>query len=234
MIKPDTHKNTGNHNDTCNDDNTRAHNGINSWDVEQLLQNSPYIWRGCEIDNHQLPYSSTGYPGLDSILPGHGWPQHALIEVITPSWGMGELQLLLPLMRSVIARQKWILWISPPYLLYAPALLRAGIDADHIIVVQLDTSCKDALWSIEKALQTQSCGLVLAWQNWLPNKVIRRLKLAAQTGKTLGVLFHHRNIKNSPSTMRLQLKSMEQRTEIKILKARGSYQKPSVLIDLYN
>ena len=74
----------------------------------------------------------------------------------------------------------------------------------------------------------------MAWQNWLPNKVIRRLQLAAQTGKTLGVLFHHRNIKNSPSTMRLQLKPMEQRTEIKILKARRSYQNPSVLIDLYN
>ena len=73
---------------------------------------------------------STGFPQLDDILPGRGWPQSGLIEIITPCWGMGELQLLIPLMRSVIERGKWILGIAPPYLLYAPALVQAGI---HII-----------------------------------------------------------------------------------------------------
>ncbi len=78
---------------------------------------------------------STGYPELDAILPGCGWPRNALVEIISPHWGMGELQLLIPLMRSVIAQNKWILWISPPYLLYAPALIQAGIDTGKVLVV---------------------------------------------------------------------------------------------------
>ena len=38
-------------------------------------------------------------------------------------------------------------------------------------------------------MQTENCGLVLAWQNWLPGKVLRRLQLAAEAGETLAVLF---------------------------------------------
>ncbi|GIT21675.1 MAG: hypothetical protein CM1200mP40_13570 [Gammaproteobacteria bacterium] len=59
-----------------------------------------------------------------------------------------------------------------------PGIRQAGIDTGQILVVNLDTSCKDALWSMEKALQTKNCGLVLAWQTWLPGKVLRRLQLA--------------------------------------------------------
>ncbi len=158
--------------------------------LNKLLSGNPQLWRGCDMAGQGDYGQSTGYPELDAILPGCGWPRNALVEIISPHWGMGELQLLIPLMRSVIAQNKWILWISPPYLLYAPALIQAGIDTGKVLVVQLDTSCKDALWSMEKALQTESCGLVLAWQNWLPGKVVRRLQLAAETGKTIGVLFH--------------------------------------------
>jgi electron transfer flavoprotein alpha/beta subunit len=38
------------------------------------------------------------------------------------------LQLLMPLMRSIVEQGKWVLWISPPHLLYAPALVQAGIN----------------------------------------------------------------------------------------------------------
>jgi len=86
------------------------------------------------------------------------------MEVVTPHWGMGELQLLIPLMRSVVEQGKWILWISPPYLLYAPALVQGGINTEQVLVVKLDTSCKDSLWCLDKALQTEDCGFVLAWQ----------------------------------------------------------------------
>lgn len=206
-----------------------AQAGANATTVEQLLQRNPALWRGCDLAGQGHGGRATGFPGLDNLLPGRGWPRNGLMEVITPHWGSGELQLLLPLMRSVIAQGQWVLWISPPYLLYAPALVQAGIDTRQVLLVDLETSCRDALWTMEKALQTRNCGLVLAWQSWLPGKVVRRLQLAATAGDTLGVLFKHRDSANSPAPTRLHIKdcstdhSHSSETEVTLLKARGNF-----------
>ena len=198
-------------------------------EIDALLERHPGLWRGCDLAGQGQHGRSTGFASLDAILPGQGWPQKGLMEVIVPCWGTGELQLLMPLMRDVIAKGQWILWVSPPFQLYAPALEQAGIDTEQILVVDLDTSCKDALWTMEKALQNQHCGLVLAWQNWLPGKVLRRLQLAADTGDTLGVLFKHNDSKYSPSQVRLQIKDIPSpdqhfsESEITLIKARGNF-----------
>ncbi|MEX0964624.1 MAG: translesion DNA synthesis-associated protein ImuA [Pseudohongiellaceae bacterium] len=208
-------------------------------ELDELLQSNPELWRGCELAGQGTHGRSTGFSQLDAILPGRGWPKKGLIEVITPHWGMGELQLLIPLMRSIVEQGKWILWISPPYLLYAPALVQAGINTEQVLVVKLDTSCKDALWSMEKALQTENCGLVLAWQNWLPTKVLRRLQLAADTGDTLGVLFKHHDSEHSPSPIRLKIEDSYSEnagfneSEITVIKARGNFRCLSANINLY-
>ena len=200
--------------------------------LQTLLENNPQVWRAKDAGRYQMTGTSTGHPQLGAALPGGGWPNSAIMEMVTPHWGMGELQLLLPLMRSITQQKRWILWISPPYVPYAPALERAGIDMDYVIVVQPDTRCKDALWSIEKALQTRACALVLAWLNWLPNGVIRRLQLAAEAGHSLGVLFRQRNDPHSPAALRLHLHPSEKGVHVEILKARGTYHYHSVHVNL--
>ena len=207
--------------------------------IDRLLHGNPELWRGCDMAGQGFHGHSTGFSQLDDILPGRGWPQKGLMEIITPHWGMGELQLLIPLMRSVVEQGKWILWISPPYLLYAPALVQAGINTEQVLVVKLDTSCKDALWSMEKALQTENCGLVLAWQNWLPSKVLRRLQLAADVGATLGVLFKHHDSEHSPSSIRLKINDSSSReghfneSDISLIKAKGNFRPLSARVNLY-
>jgi len=149
-------------------------------------------------------------------------------------------------MREVIAQGKWVLWISPPYLLYGPALTQAGINTQQVLVINPDTSCKDALWSMEKALQTESCGLVLAWQNWLSNRVMRRLQLAAENGKTLGVLFHRNVSKCSQSHLSLKIEGYDPRkphfqgsrenitsTAVTVIKARGNFRPLATYLNLH-
>jgi len=206
--------------------------------IDSLLARNPALWRGCDLagqGNHGHP---TGFTPLDAILPGRGWPRSGLMEIITPCWGSGELQLLLPLMRAVAARGQWILWVSPPYRLYAPALVQAGIDTRQVLVVDVDARCRDALWTMEKALQNSHCGLVLAWQNWLPTAVLRRLQLAASTGDTLGVLFKHSDSEHSPSPLRLHLKDLPspdpRRTEaeVTLIRARGNFRRRRTRLSL--
>ena len=197
--------------------------------IDSLLARNPALWRGCDLAGQGSHGHPTGFARLDAILPGRGWPRSGLMEIITPCWGSGELQLLLPLMRAVVDRGQWILWVSPPYQPYAPALVQAGIDTRRVLVVDVDTRCREALWTMEKALQNSHCGLVLAWQNWLPAPVLRRLQLAASTGDTLGVLFKHSDSEHSPSPLRLHLKDLpsadprRSEAEVTLIKARGNF-----------
>jgi hypothetical protein len=93
---------------------------------------------------------------------------------------------------------------------------------------------------MEKAFQTENCGLVLAWQNWLPGTVLRRLQLAADTGNTLGVIFKKNECKHSPSPTRLQIKESSLQkdhfstAQVTVLKARGNFRSLSTDIDLYS
>ncbi len=192
-------------------------------ELHELLQNNPAIWRLADKGVHAPQGRGTGFPQLDAILPGRGWPSNGLIEMVTPRWGVGELQLLLPLMKEMTQQGRWILWVAPPFIPYAPALAEAGINLNHVAVVQADSSCKDALWSIEKALQSEGCAMVLAWLDWLPNGVVRRLQLAAENGQTLGVLFRQREVKNSPAPIRLHIESKVNGIQVRTLKARGGY-----------
>lgn len=147
----------------------------------------------------------TGFTDLDQALPWLGLPTKGLIEVICSQQDMGELQLLLPLLQQRSQGKQSLLWITPPYPLHSPTLAQSGINLKNSFVVPSQTQCNQALWSIEKALQSQECAMVLAWQNWLSARVLRRLELAAQHGNTLGVLFHQRPQAQSSSTLQLAL-----------------------------
>lgn len=181
---------------------------------------------------------STGHAELDALLPWGAWPQSGLIEVVNKQAGIGELQLLASLLRERSQQQSSVLWIAPPYPLHGPALAQMGVNTRNSFVVPAQTSCNQALWSIEKALQSEECGLVLAWQNWLSARVIRRLQLAAREGNTLGVLFHQRPAAHSPSTLQLQLSSAPvsqpgyRNMDVQVLKARGSHKQGRVRIKL--
>lgn len=128
---------------------------------------------------------------------------------------------MLPLLRRISAVGKSVLWFSPPCIPYAPALASAGVDIARMIIVT--PAPAQLLWGIEKALQDKACALVLAWPGHLSGKHIRRLQLAAVTGQTLGILFHHRNIRHSASVLRLRAQAQEDAMALTVLKARGSY-----------
>jgi cell division inhibitor SulA/protein ImuA len=225
--------------------------------IEQLLQSTKNLWRGGYHEGYaEQDCLSTGFTSLDSLLPGGGWSRQGLIEVVNRRPGVGELQLFLPLMRALIAQGLWVLWVAPPFSPYAPGLAQAGIDLRRVLVVaaqqkQFDRkknpdapvlisegsmTSKDALWCMERALQTPHCGLVLAWQGQLAQRTLRRLQLAAVTGKAMGVLFMRNNSEHSPSSMKLEIESLtendQQYLDINILKARGSFKPSSLRLQL--
>ena len=77
----------------------------------------------------------SGYAALDAALPGRGWPQGALTELLLEREGIGEIRLTLPALARVQAAGRDVVWIAPPHRPYAPALAAAGLDLARLVIV---------------------------------------------------------------------------------------------------
>lgn len=189
--------------------------------LEKLLQGHPGLWRGRDAVGNSAAGIKTGFAELDARLPGGGWPANALVEIVTAQWGIGELRLLLPAMARLSREQYWIVWITPPYIPFTPALTQADVDLSRVLVLTPEDSDKDILWSMEKVLRAAACGMALAWPKRLSNCTLRRLQLAAEAGHSLGVLFRPVEADTSPAALRIHLAPKDGALRVRILKARG-------------
>lgn len=161
-------------------------------------------------------------------MPGGGWPAAGLTEVLTGHYGIGELSLLMPALARLgqDGGADCIVWIAPPHIPYAPALHSRGVDPDRVLVVrrQADASgSRDILWATEQALRSGSCGAVLAWPRCVDQTALRRLQLAAETGRCWAILFRPPQAarQRSPAALRMRLTATGEQTRIEILKCRG-------------
>ena len=195
--------------------------------LEDLLQRAE-VWRG----GGRSPTSgfASGYPALDSLLNG-GWPPGALVEILSAHRGIGELRLLLPVLATLTREKRWLAFVAPPYLPYAPALERAGVRLDRVLQVYPRTHT-DTLWVLEQTLRSGSA--VLAWPQTADARGLRRLQLAAEAGDSLGFLFRRPEAgrESSPAAVRLRLTPARTATglSIEVLKRRGGW--PTGPIDL--
>ena len=178
--------------------------------------------------SHRLssrPIWSTGRSALDARLPGGGWPRASLVEVLLDASGLGEVQLFLPALvqsQRVEGETPWLVWIDPPHEPFAPALAQHGIDLDRLLVVR-PVSATEALWAGEQALASGVCAAVLLWLKGSDDRWLRRLKLAAEAGGALGVLFRperHR-FESSPAALRVLLTRGDEGPHLEILKVQG-------------
>lgn len=181
------------------------------------------------------PVWPTGCEQLDARLPGGGWPAASLIEVLLDGAGLGELELFLPALagcqrRSLDAGEiPWLAWISPPHEPYAPALAQQGIELERLLVAR-PGSATEALWAAEQALGSGVCAAVLLWLKGTDERWLRRLKLAAEAGGALGVLFRperHR-FESSPAALRLLLQRGAEQPHLELLKVQGGRPGPIV------
>lgn len=199
--------------------------------LEELVTH-PQIWRGRSggcVD--ALP---TQFDALDRFLPCGGWPLKAVTEIVLDRYGIGELSLLMPalarLSRDESARAKrWIAWIAPPFVPYAPALLRYGIDLDRVLMIHPTSPAKDVPWTVEQVLRSGSSIAVLAWVASVSNTVLRRFQLAAEANDAWVVLFRPLQAlqESSPAALRLRLSRHGDAARVEILKCRG--RRPAVI-----
>lgn len=189
--------------------------------LDALLRD-PRLWRG-RASAPKADGQSTGHAELDAVLPSGGWPQAALSEVLIAADGIGELRLLLPTIARLTRAGTPVLLVAPPYRPYAAAWSAAGVDLAHLHVV----SCapKEALWTSEQALRSAACGAVLCWPGQANDRALRRLQVAAESGRCLGFCTRPSSveIQPSPAALRLRIDATGATAvpQIRVLKCRG-------------
>ena len=213
--------------------------------IARLLEH-PAIWRGRSAASRAgLP---SGFEALDEHLPDKGWPRTGLIEILVARFGSGELTVLMPALAALTsaAAARWCVWVAPPLVPFAPALASRGVALDRIAVVDgarhLDHPTKSrstllrtfsarqdarfrrdpGMWAFEQALGSGACDAVLGWLRQPKPRDIRRLQLAAERGRALGVLFRPRRAarESSAAMLRLSVEPLSAGIRLTILKGR--------------
>ncbi|MFZ3206719.1 MAG: translesion DNA synthesis-associated protein ImuA [Pseudomonas sp.] len=195
--------------------------------LDDLLQQR-WIWKAQPTP---LPPSAqpTGHAALDALLPTGGWPESALSEILMPSEGVGELQLLWPTLARLTRSAERVVLVAPPHVPYPQAWQAAGVDLRWLVIIQ--ASGRDALWATEQCLRSGSCGAVLCWPQRADDRALRRLQVAAETGQTLAFAYRPLQEAINPSPAALRIAVDARPAQVRVLKCRGGLP-PSAAIAL--
>lgn len=195
----------------------------------------PALWRAHQLGRSHDEALVSGFAPLDAELPGGGWPRRVLTELLLPRHGVGELRLLAPVLKQVIAAGRAVMLVDPPAPLCAPGWQQLGIDLAHLLLVQGRAGVRgrarellpqaDVLWALEQALKSGHVGAIVGW---LPARLradaLRRLQLAAQShdGPVFLLREQAAQTRPSPAPLRLALQPAgADRLSVRLLKRRG-------------
>ena len=185
--------------------------------LEHLFDNRQ-LWRGQAVARAPSG-QSTGHAALDAMLPGGGWPESALSELLVAAPGIGELRLLWPTLARLSQAGERVVLVAPPHLPYPQAWLAAGVDLRQLSIVQAQG--RDALWAAEQCLRSGSCGAVLCWLPQAEDRALRRLQVAAESGQTLAFAYRPLREAINPSPAALRLAVENRPVQLRVLKCRG-------------
>ncbi len=164
------------------------------------------VFRGTQSPARGQGSLPSGIDTLDAALPWGGFPRGALTELLVAADGLGEFSLLMPAL-AALARHERILLVAPPYVPYAPALLRHGLPLRQLYWI--DAPAERALWTAEQALRAGCVGAVLAWTTSGDERALRRLQVAAEDGGSFGFVLRpaKQAVNPSPAALRLLIEA---------------------------
>ena len=144
--------------------------------LQDYLHSKPHlVWRASDLGASTERVCASGFPELDAMLPGGGWPTRAVTEILPSQAASLEWRLLAP----VLVRALPVLVIAPPQVPFAPGLAALGIAPEQLIWVRAERPAQ-ATWALEQALQCTGLGAVVAWLPQVRPEHVRRLQSHAQ------------------------------------------------------
>ena len=147
---------------------------------------------------HDETTFSSGTAGLDRLLPGGSLRYGMLAEWLSGLARSGAATLSLLAAREACRPGGVLVVIDRQQMFYPPAAAAWGIDLNRLIIVR-PRSARDELWAAVQALHSPAVAALWAMIDRLDARAFRRLQLAAEAGRTLGLLLRPAYVRGQPS-----------------------------------
>lgn len=181
------------------------------------------VWRGDELGRTACKVRSTGWPELDAELPGGGWPQQSITEVLAAQPSVLEWRLLASALRPVVACGGQVVVVGPPRHPHLPGLLHEGLDERQLVWIQAELPA-ERLWVTEQLIKSNAAGAVVAWLTHARQEQLRRLQLCAQSCEGLVFLCRPEAARHEASAAPLRVHAsvgLDWELKVNVLKRRG-------------
>lgn len=184
----------------------------------------PGVWRAKSLVPPRCARISSEYEELDRALGG-GWPTATMIEVLTDVYGIGEMQLIVPLLIGLTGQTDsgLVCWINPPFQPNAVALAQHGLMQGQHWITRDALSARDALWCLEQTVRSRACSVAVAWIATATMAQLRRVKLAVTQSQTPAVIYRPTtaSAQSSPAPIRLRLAAEGGQLRVSLVKVPG-------------
>lgn len=141
---------------------------------------------------------STGCAALDALLPAGGVRPGSLVEWVGEGLAGGAGTLSLAVAKEVCPKGRPMVLIDPRRHIYPAALAALGWDLGSVVIIR--PSCeRETLWACEEALRCEAVGLVWAELDDCTGTSFRRLRLAAEQSRGMGLLLRPEKCLKQPS-----------------------------------
>ena len=186
-------------------------------DVESI---HPGLWRGSQLGGGRTRVVTCGNASLATELPGGGWPQGTLTDLLLQQPGCGEIRLLRPALGELEGRP--VMLLQPPHRVQPAAFAWWGLAAENVSVLRAGKTA-DALWAAEQVLRAGTCAALVFWQSHVRPESLRRLHLAAQSADTLFFMVRPLAVASdaSPAPLRLAIRPARGGVNVEFVKRRG-------------
>jgi hypothetical protein len=172
--------------------------------------------------------TTTGSPPLDRLLPGGGLRRGSLVEYL------GQGVSLAFAAAQAACRDRPLVVVDRGQALYPASW---PIELAQTVLVR-PTSEADEIWACDQSLRCPGVGAVLARCGRLGQRDFRRLQLAAEEGRTLGILVRPVKLRGDPTWADVQWLVEPQpspdrwRLRVELLRCRGGSGGGSLTLEL--
>jgi protein ImuA len=145
----------------------------------------------------------TGLDPLNPLLPGGGFRGGSLVEWLADGEGAGACLLAFLAVRPWLSDGQTCVVIDEKQEFYPAFVAGLGIDLAQLLIV--NPGPKDTWWALEQALRCRGVAVTVGNLGQAPHRILRRLRLAAETGGGVGMLLRSAEVRGQPTWSHLRL-----------------------------